>query len=97
MRRDPVTPQVYDLVMRRDYGCVAPRLDPDAGPCSGMGGSLMLELDHVHDEPTAGRRAPSDPAHLVVLCAFHHRGSKAGHVWATANRPLLRAYLKEMS
>jgi hypothetical protein len=57
----------------------------------------MLELDHVHDEPTAARRAPSDPAHLVVLCAWHHRGSKAGHVWATANRPLLRAYLKEQS
>ena len=90
--KDRVTPDVALAVYQRDGVCVAPLLDRDAGPCSST-----IELAHVHDEPTAARRAPSDPAHLVTLCAWHHRGSKAGHVWATANRPLLRAYLKEKS
>jgi DNA modification methylase len=40
-----------------------------------------------------GKRAPSDMAHLVVLCEWHHLQSG----WATAHRPELRAYLKGLA
>jgi len=73
--------------------CIAPMLDPlDSGPCSGR-----LTLDHLHRHAggTKGKRAPSDPEHLVTLCALHHlgEGDKGGRIWATANRTLVRAYL----
>lgn len=48
-----------------------------------------LTLDHVKDQPMMGRRAPSDPSHLVTLCEGHHLGG-----WATSHRPLLREYLR---
>ena len=96
-RRDPVTPEVREAVLRRDGGCVAPELWPciehgaDCGsppdPCDGR-----LTLDHVKDEPRMGKRAPSDPAHLVTLCWHHHLDG-----WATSHRPELRAYLREVS
>ena len=38
-----------------------------------------------------GKRAPSDAAHLVTLCWHHHLDG-----WATAHRPELRAYLREV-
>lgn len=72
--------------------CMAPVLDPlGSGPCSGP-----LTLDHVHHMAGGikGVRAPSDPRHLVSLCRGHHLDSRAGHIWATANRPLLRRYLE---
>jgi hypothetical protein len=84
MHRDPVTPELRLLVMLRDQGCVAPRLDPDADPCRGR-----PTLDHVKSQPMMGKRAPSDMAHLVTLCEHHHLDG-----WATSpHRPLLRAYL----
>ena len=87
VKRDPVTPAVYNAVLRRDRGCVAPRVCGCAGeedPCAGR-----LTLDHVKDQPMMGKRAPSDPAHLATLCWHHHLGSS----WATSHRPELRAYL----
>ena len=74
--------------------CVAPTVDPlDSGPCSGR-----LTLDHVHRHAggTMGKRAPSDPEHLVCLCARHHlgEGDKGGRVWALANKDKLRWYLE---
>ena len=73
--------------------CAAPSLDQsESGRCSGR-----LTLDHVHHQAGGmkGKRAPSDASHLVCLCAFHHlgEGDKGGRIWASANRPLLRAYL----
>lgn len=73
--------------------CVAPMLDPlESGPCSGR-----LTLDHVHrvQGGMMGKRAPSDPEHLVVLCALHHlgEGDKGGRIWVAGNRTLIRAYL----
>lgn len=51
-------------------------------------------MDHVRDQPRMGKKAPDDENHLVTLCAGHHLETRAGRIWATANRPLLRAYLK---
>ena len=84
MRPDPVTPAVRLAVLTRDRDCVAYRLGA-TDYCSGR-----LTLDHVKDQPRMGKRAPSDPAHLVALCWHHHLDG-----WATAHRPELRAYLRE--
>ncbi len=95
---DPVTPTVYETVIERDrwaawnrrrtmYPCVAAALFPDQSVmCSGR-----VTLDHVKDEPQMGKRAPSDPQHLVTLCAYHHLEG-----WATSHRPLLRWYLRSI-
>ena len=80
-----MTPDVYEAVMERDGGCRARYLDPKAGPCEGR-----LTLDHVQDGyGRMGRRAPSDPAHLVVLCLRH--GVQG---WELSHKPLLREYLR---
>jgi len=86
--KDPVSPEVYLDVIRRDAGCVAVLLGEDPADCRGR-----LTLDHVKDEPMMGKRAPSDPAHLVTLCEQHHLWTD----WATSHRPLLRAYLRELT
>ena len=89
--RDKVTPDVALYVLNRDQGCVAPRLGGSAMDCWGRN-----RLEHVKDEPRMGRRAPSDPAHLVTLCSGHtEEGMKAGYVWCTdrTNREAMRAYL----
>lgn len=91
--KDPVTPELRRYVLNRDGGCMAQWLGAPTG-CRDTGGyplpmlSLDLELDHVRDQPMIGKRAPSDPIHLVALCHHHHQGG-----WATRNRPLLRSYL----
>jgi hypothetical protein len=86
MRRDPVTPALRLAVLERDGGCLAVVIGGvDPSTCAGP-----LQLDHVKDQPMMGRRAPSDMAHLATVCRHHHIESG----WATANRPLLRAYLR---
>jgi hypothetical protein len=98
MRADPVTTDTRWTVLRRDGGCVALTLGAP-GTCRNSLGYPQpsnalygLELDHVKSEPMMGKRAPSDPAHLVTLCHVHHQGG-----WATRNRPLLRRYLHFVS
>lgn len=100
---DPVTPTMRLLVLQRDgWRCLAPVLDRDAGPCMDrwrnrpvVGSHAYREaltLDHVQSGGgRMGRRAPSDPAHLVTLCWHHHLGG-----WATSHRPLLREHLTRM-
>jgi hypothetical protein len=83
-RPDPVTGEVYIAVMARDDGCVAVKLGEPAADCRGR-----LTLDHVKDQPRMGKRAPSDPAHLVSICEWHHL-----YGWATSHRPELRTYLQ---
>lgn len=75
-------------------GCVAAFLAPStSGPCWGR-----LTLDHVKDEPRLSKRATSDPAHLVTLCEGHtENGMRAGFQWNTANRPVLRWYLRSLN
>ncbi len=89
MRRikDPVTAQVALAVFNRDQGCVAVELGEWASTCEGR-----LTLDHVRDQPMMGKRAPSDPQHLVSLCWHHHLNG-----WATSHRPELRAYLARVT
>jgi hypothetical protein len=87
VRRDPVTPELREVVLRRDGGCVAPRLGASLD-CQGR-----ATLDHVKDQPMMGKRAPSDADHLVTLCEFHHLWSG----WATSHRPELRAYLASVA
>jgi len=87
------------LVIERDmdeYGnpCVAPRLGAKDGCADRWGRPIWvaeeraITLDHVRDQPMMGKRAPSDPHHLVSLCWHHHLDG-----WATSHRPLLREYL----
>lgn len=78
-------------VFGRDNGCMAPRLDPDCGPCRGP-----LTLDHVKPDLMMGRKAPHDEAHLAVLCSQHHIWATAGANWATSHRPTLREYLARL-
>ena len=87
MRHDPVSSRVAAAVLARDGRCLAPSLGA-TDPCAGR-----TTLDHVKDQPRMGRRAPSDPAHLVALCWHHHLESG----WATSHRPELRAYLRAVS
>lgn len=74
-------------------GCAAAFLAPNtSGPCWGR-----LTLDHIKSEQRMGRRAESDPAHLVSLCEGHtENGARAGRQWNTAHRPLLRWYLQTL-
>ena len=88
MHRDPVTPAVALEVLQRDAGCVAVKLGEHPSRCRGR-----HTLDHVKDQPRMGKRAPSDPAHLVTLCEAHHLENG----WATSHRPELRAYLREVN
>jgi hypothetical protein len=83
--RDRVTRTLAIAVLERDQGCLAPRLGA-TDDCAGR-----LTLDHVRDHPMMGKRAPSDRAHLASVCFHHHLDG-----WATAHRPELRAYLKEV-
>lgn len=100
---DRVPPAVADYVMKRDGGCVAPALGATDTCLGKWGGPAIatlipltyyrsaLTLDHVKEAPRMGKRAPSDAAHLVVLCWHHHMDG-----WATAHRPELRSYLREV-
>ena len=76
---------VYLAVELRDQGCMAPRLDPDAGECSGR-----LTRQHVRMQP-GGRRTTSI-ATGVLLCASHHLETG----WATSRHGLAlqREYLR---
>lgn len=85
-KADPVTPSTRLAVLLRDGGCLAVRIGhQDPADCAGP-----LTLDHVKDAPRMGKRAPSDAAHLASVCRGHHIDTG----WATANRPLLREYLR---
>ena len=109
MKNDPVTPELWLQVMNRDKlrvlgtaldrsphqpvkldgRCVAWIIDPTE-KCSGK-----YTLDHVNWFSTRGKRAPSDLAHLVMLCEHHHLDYyEGGKNWATSHRPELREYLK---
>ena len=85
-KRDPVSSQLRTAVLERDRGCIAPRV---CDCITSQGCSGRLTLDHVKDQPRMGKRAPSDPSHLVTLCWHHHLDG-----WATAHRPELRKYLR---
>jgi hypothetical protein len=107
-QRDPVTPEVRQLVIQRDMARWM-RDKPVFGPYRtvatkiGCAASMLdpatsgpcfgpLTLDHVKDQAMMGKRAPSDEYHLVTICLGHHVETR----WATSHRPLLRWYLKTL-
>lgn len=94
-----MTPELREAVLRRDGGCIAARMEPEHG-CTDRWGMPhsptaveLLTLDHVKDQPRMGRRAQSDPQHLVSLCWGAHLNTS----WATSNRPALREYLRSVA
>ena len=96
---------VHDVrteVALRDISCIAPRLDPDCGPCRDRWGNEMSnaptflalddgEMDFVRRGAT-GKRHELASDHCW-LCAFHHVGTAAGRNWATSHRAEMRRYL----
>lgn len=97
-RKDPVTTETHAAVLYRDRECVLSKRDPEH-VCRDQWGNrhepddlARLSLEHVKDELMAGRRAPSDPAHLVALCF----GANVG-VPSKVEREWMRAYLKEVA
>ena len=90
--RDRVTPELALAVLRRDDGCVAPRLGGSLHDCWGRN-----RIEHVKAEPRLGRRAEARMDRLVTLCEGHTEpGMKAGYVWCTdrVNREAMRDYLR---
>jgi hypothetical protein len=92
------------VVIHRDGGrCVAPLIDPDAGPCYDRWGDppkpYDVEIDYIE-------RGASAPRHVLAsdhasLCAGHHRGMgpQAGRVWAlqSGRREQLREWLSKLA
>ena len=65
MTREPMPPEVWDLVMRRDRVCRASAYEFGSEiPCWGP-----LQ---VHHRLPRGRGGTHDPELLVVLCLIHH-------------------------
>lgn len=94
-QRDPVTADTRALVLARDGGCVLAQADP-GHQCRDAWGTphdyrdlRRLTLEHVKDSLRMGVRAPSDPSHLVALCA----GANIG-VPSKAQRAILREWLR---
>lgn len=92
--KDPVTLGVAHEVMRRDNGCVGPKIGMygSCGTQFGPSDRFNIELDHVNTSGL-GKRGPSIPENLVSLCGLHHRmKTEQSRIW----RPLLNEYLKKL-
>jgi hypothetical protein len=91
--KDPVTLGVAQSVLKRDNGCVGPRIGM-LGRCGtqfGVSDRFNIELDHVNTSGL-GKRGPSTPENLVSLCGLHHRvKTEQSRVW----RARLNDYLDE--
>ena len=97
-QRDPVTPAVREFVLARDRQCLAYKVEYEH-VCRDAFGNVhrpddleRLTLDHVKSAAMMGRRAPSDPGHLVALCAWANTEG-----WASAHRTEERAYLRSVA
>lgn len=91
MSADRVGPSLALAVLRRDDGCVAPRLGGSYNDCWGRN-----RLEHVKGEARLGKRAEACMCRLMTLCEGHTEpGMKAGYVWCTdrENRQRCRDYL----
>ncbi len=94
--KDPVTPEVRAFVLNRDRVCFLSRTDP-SHQCRDVWGyphrsddTDRLSLEHVHETGgMMGKRAPSDPAHLLALC-----GHANVAVPSKLRREAMRQYLE---
>jgi hypothetical protein len=91
-RRDKVSHETaMETFFRDGFRCLAPRLDPECGPCSDE-----LTVEHVrYAAACGGPRAPSKTTRwLATLCTNHTEpGMKAGRVWNLSHKAELRTYL----
>lgn len=72
--RDHVKPSVHAEVIVRDGACILSFLEP-GHVCRDLFGDVhdsrdvgKCTLEHVKDDLRMGKRAPSDAAHMVLLC-----------------------------
>lgn len=97
MRRDPVTPELREFVMRRDGKCVLAIFDASHQCYDAFGRPHAsddldkLQLEHVKDRLRMGKRAPSDPLHLLTLCGFRNVIRPPTKI----ERVLMRQYLQK--
>ena len=85
-------------ILERDKRCFLARLYNDH-VCRDLWGNPhrsddldRLSLEHVKDQGMMGRRAPSDPAHLLALCATANI-----NVPSKGDRIAMRAYLRAVN
>ena len=95
---DRVTPELVAALRARDRGCVLARIDPEHG-CRDAWGTPhastdldRLTVEHVKTEPRMGKRAPSDLAHTLLLCAAANVG-----VPSKVERVAFREYLRRVN
>ena len=93
-----VTPDLRRQVLQRDGQCVLAILEP-GHLCRDTWGRHhastaldLLSLEHVKDQPRMGRRAPSDPAHLVAMCHWSNV-----NVPSKDQRTAIREYLRRVT
>ncbi len=93
-----VTPEMRRAVLERDGCCILLRLYP-SHRCRDIWGEYhdlrdldRLTIEHVKDEPTMAKRAPSDMAHMVALCGYANVA-----VPSKAERQSMRAYLRQVT
>jgi hypothetical protein len=94
---DPVSPELRAALFLRDAGmCTAARLDRKHR-CRNQWGDEMrpdfspgLQVDHVKDEPRSSKRATSDLAHTMLICA----GGNTVEHWSSAHREQALAYIR---
>jgi hypothetical protein len=92
--KDPVTEDVAGIVLKRDFDCVGPKVGmlEKCGSQFGSGKRIVLEIDHVNTSGF-GKRGPSVPENLVVLCGYHHRvKTDSSKRWRAALNDYLRGF-----
>lgn len=99
-----VDTELWERVYQRDEGrCVAPLLDPTAGPCTDHWGNPIRKnslrqyprqtLTFAHIKMAPGGPRVDDERHGVMACWGHH---VFGSMWITSKPALgkVRAYLR---
>lgn len=100
-----VSKELWETVYQRDEGtCIARRLAPDNGPCSGKWGDPVRfdrsgwarreDLTFAHIKMQPGGPRVDDERHAVMACWGHH---VFGDMWVTNddNLELVRYYLRD--
>jgi hypothetical protein len=91
---DKVTPEMHAYILDRDVTCIAAKVDL-SHQCRTRFGTphrsddrKRLTLDHVHHAATTGKRATSDPRHLLAACGWANNEG-----WCSSHRAEEREYL----